>query len=374
MWQHVHGAAFNARVMSQQPSQPDDHDAHAHSPQRRAEARESKGPPLAPVPFNLPVTCAILPTPHAIRSRGLSLPGGYWGGGAIHSLPDPFFENGYAMGLGGHRSKESSSYGNGSNDDHSMPDYSYYGSANSSRSTSGVIARPDIHDEHVEHIHEVMGGQRDGSNGTKAPANTRQSSASNTPVLSKPSAASTARSVSHGQPPPRPLPANKDHDLSDKSAESRIHDQLRMHPPTAKEISDQLCTHSSTARENTHPIPRTTPTAIINGKQARGEKGQVLQGAGPVTPCEAEILLPASRATSCGSNSAARREASFSVEYITINSSGSKRRMSGDNLPCPDSPTKRRVVSKGRLVSARCAPLQVAKEDGVVKDTKESPP
>ena len=204
-----------------------DVDAHGHSPRRRSESfssdREKSGPAMPPPPtFLRPMA------PPALPAHESDLRNTHWPPSA--TMHDPFVETGFSL----YRRWRSSS------EDQSMPDYSDATTPASSRditNNNAITNKPGLGLPHEQESFDDMlntsSPDKDGLSGCFAPANSRASSAANTPsIRTKPSALAEARKASYPQEHTRavsitvrepPLVANRQ--TSDISMISRFSDE-----------------------------------------------------------------------------------------------------------------------------------------------------
>lgn len=229
MWYQPAQASYN--TSSSREVEEADIDAHAHSPRRRSESlssdRDKSGPAMPPPPvFPRPMA------PPALPAQGSDLRNTRWP--PLSTMHDPFVETGLSL----YRPWRSSS------EDQSMPDYSDTTTSASSRNitntitnNNSVINKPGIELPHEQDSFDDMlntsSPDKDDLSGYYAPANSRASSATNTPSMrTKSSALAEARKASYLQEHTRavsitirepPLAANRQ--TSDMSMVSRFSEE-----------------------------------------------------------------------------------------------------------------------------------------------------
>lgn len=225
MWYQPAQPSYNAS--SSREVKETDIDAHGHSPRRRSESFGSdidKSGPAMPAPpaFQRPMAPPALPA-HGSDLRKIDWP-------PSSTIHDPFVEAGLSL----YRRWRSSS------EDQLMLDYSDTTTSASSRSitnTNSVTTKPGTglpqEQDSFDDMLNTSSPDKDGLSGYFAPANSRASSAANTPsIRTKPSALAEARKASYPQEHTRavsitirepPLTANRQ--TSDISMTSRFSDE-----------------------------------------------------------------------------------------------------------------------------------------------------
>lgn len=229
MWYQPAQPSYN--TSSSRKAEEAEIDAHAHSPRRRSESfssdKDKSGPAMPPPPaFLRPMA------PPALPAQGSDLRNTQWL--PLSTMHDPFVE----AGLSVYRPWCSST------EDQSMPDYSDTTTSASSRNITNIIMNNNsvanvlgIEIPHEQDSFDDMlntsSPDKDGLSGYYAPANSRASSATNTPAIrTKPSALAEARIASYPQEHTRAVsitvrepPPAVNRQTSDVSMGSRFSDE-----------------------------------------------------------------------------------------------------------------------------------------------------
>ncbi|MCJ1245849.1 hypothetical protein MMC30_003053 [Trapelia coarctata] len=201
MWYQPSRPTYHPASPAKRDTPTEDVDLHAHSPRHRTDSMGGIDERLG---YKMPMQSSMYgSTQMPANAQGTSIsatqPDGrtpVWG--SVMPMPDPFVESGRRFGRGhyGERSNES---------DLSMPDYSHSITPASSRnatddfptqirSATTIQYRGAAFDDLIP----IFSSRNDGMSGVVAPANTRVSSAANTPqIQSRPSAAAEARAASY---------------------------------------------------------------------------------------------------------------------------------------------------------------------------------
>ena len=196
-----------------QPSQPlysiasptkleaSDPELHAHSPRRRDGSIGSlRGRITTTIPSPLSTYRSMPPPP--IPGSEQEAKASQWTSSTL--MPDPFVEN-------GRRFMQTRYMARSSEEDQLMPDYSQSITPASSRNATNdftILGGPSSvlpnNDPQFDELINTLRSRNENSSGTSAPANTRASSAANTPpIQTRPSAAAEARAASYSQGRPR---------------------------------------------------------------------------------------------------------------------------------------------------------------------------
>ena len=218
-----------------------DPDAHAHSPRRRDGSEGSSR-----------AASVMLTQPPAMTRPGAQDP--HWV--PLAELADPFVEDSRPVYKQSPKRALSTSTG-----DQSMPDYNSLAPA-SSRHHSSHSEGPNALSENTEsQFDELMAAyspQRE-MTGTHAPANTRSSSAANTPPKPlRPSAAAEARAASYSH-------------LNVRSVSVSTRDPQQP-PPQLRESSDVSMKSAFSTQVSEHPV-RAKPAAEIKSRK-EGRSGE----------------------------------------------------------------------------------------------------
>ena len=223
-------------LTSPQKVQEPDPDAHGHSPRRRVNMLDSVQARMAVVPplvYQDPTVSGLASSSH------LQFAHPYWQ--QIPQAYDLFLGNGRYQAYG--RRPTTSSSG-----DQSMPDYPHSLTPSSSRNISNNQDHQDPTAEVLTNVGTILDScyyspNRPASNGTVAPANTRVSSATNTPPAknSKPSTAAEARASSHSNNQIRSVSVTTRDPVKSnirEHSDSSIHSRSADHAPEPIEITE----------------------------------------------------------------------------------------------------------------------------------------
>ena len=197
MWYQPTQPIYNSASPAKRDPFTEELDMHAHSPRRRTSSTNGLRDKFSTAMPIEPMHTSMLPPPPPPFSR--ETPVVSWT--PVSSLHDPFVENG-RKGLWNRRS-----VGRSSESDQPMPDYtrsvtpatSSHQSNNNdyiahSRPSTGLENRQALEESLTNMFNEIT----EGSSGVSAPANTRASSAANTPPFpNRPSFAAEARAASY---------------------------------------------------------------------------------------------------------------------------------------------------------------------------------
>jgi len=201
MWYQPSRPTYHPASPVKRDTPTEDVDLHAHSPRRRTDSMSGIEERLG---YKMPMQSSMygstqMPADAQGTSRSGIQPDGCtpaWS--STMPMQDPFVESGQRFGRGhyGERSAES---------DLSMPDYSSSITPASSRNATNDFPTQIRSATTVQHraaafdeLIPIFASRNDGMSGVVAPANTRVSSAANTPQIhSRPSAAAEARAASY---------------------------------------------------------------------------------------------------------------------------------------------------------------------------------
>ena len=201
MWYQPSRPTYHPASPAKRDTPTEDMDLHAHSPRRRSDSMAGIDERLG---YKMPMQPGLYGSTQMLaNAQGTSIscihPDGRtpaWS--STMPMPDPFVESGRRYGR--------SHYGERSNEsDQSMPDYSQSITSASSRNPTNDFptqVRSVTTAQHrgavFEDLIPIFSSRNDGMSGVAAPANTRVSSAANTPQIhSRPSAAAEARVASY---------------------------------------------------------------------------------------------------------------------------------------------------------------------------------
>ena len=200
MWYQPSHPIYNVASPVKQEFSNDEADLHTHSPRRRADSMTGIGDKMA---RKLPPQASsyrsmqppLMMPPSVMQDFHHDSQAAAWN--SLTQMPDPFVEGGqgYTQAYTTARSQKS---------DQSMPDYSRSitpaSSRNATDSFSNTVKPLNTLQNHDSIFNDLLPifHPDDSSNGVAAPANTRISSAANTPPIpSRPSVAAEARAASY---------------------------------------------------------------------------------------------------------------------------------------------------------------------------------